>query len=103
VKKLALVVGFVLLVTARCFAVAYTWRWFIAPLGVPVIGLGHAFGVSMFAHALIGHSSSKSNEEPRLDPDMADMADISDVYGKAIGYALSVPLAYAVYYWFVAT
>lgn len=46
----------------RAWSIATLWSWFIVPLGFPVIGMLHAYGLSLFVSIFQGLS-----DEPDLD------------------------------------
>lgn len=39
-------------VVSRAYAVWLLWGWFVVPLGVPPIGLAHAYGLHLFGSAV---------------------------------------------------
>ncbi len=47
VVLLILVVLVVVLSVVRGFVLSYLWSWFVAPLGIPEIGIAHAIGISL--------------------------------------------------------
>jgi hypothetical protein len=46
------------LVTSSGFALSILWRWFVVPLGMPVIGIWHAAGLA----ALLGFATMKARD-----------------------------------------
>lgn len=52
----------------RAFALAALWRWFASPLGLPVIGWAHAYGIG----ALVGLAAVSA--PPIKDNDIAEAA-----------------------------
>lgn len=55
-----LAIGASILLTA--FTLATLWGWFLVPLGLPVIGYAHAYGLSILATLLRGNQITKPSE-----------------------------------------
>ena len=43
------------------FALSHLWIWFIAPFGLPAIGIAHACGLTLIASFLRGHRPEKKS------------------------------------------
>jgi hypothetical protein len=46
----------------RGWALSLIWLWFMVPLGVPEIGLFHAWGLSLVVGMFTGNGKSEKNE-----------------------------------------
>lgn len=40
----------------RAFAITYLWKWFVVPLGLPPIGIAHAYGLSLCLMVMTPHA-----------------------------------------------
>lgn len=64
----------------RAWAVVTLWGWFMSPLGLPQIGMAHAFGLATLLAYLTYHYTPSSEE------------DASRMLGGQIAAALVAPL-----------
>lgn len=53
-KKLAFVIGTILLIVTKVFVIVLYWGWFLTPLGIPAIGFATAFGISILLNVIKG-------------------------------------------------
>lgn len=48
------ILAFIVLVFLSAFTVSTLWGWFLVPLGLPVIGMVHAYGLGLVATYITG-------------------------------------------------
>ncbi len=92
---LALVAWFTCLALAiplRALVLAQAWTWFVVPLGFPVLGTSHAFGVAIVA-SLLTH---QSHVPPPVEKDQAKARTL---LWKSCGTLIGGPLSMLAIAW----
>lgn len=46
----------------HAFVLRYLWAWFVVPLGLPSIGMAHAYGISMLVGLMTPYRDNKKSE-----------------------------------------
>ncbi len=59
-KLIVVILAFIVLVFLSAFTVSTLWGWFLVPLGLPVIGMAHAYGLGLLACYITGTTSLAS-------------------------------------------
>ena len=54
------------LLLGNSYSIVSLWRWFAVPLGVPAIGMAHAFGLGILLEALKSSGRSTPKEDQTI-------------------------------------
>ncbi len=93
----AMALGVPITVVLRAFALSVVWGWIVVPLGVPEIGMAHAFGLAIVAEMLVPRTLGPGDKE-RLAA-MTDRDMLIEVFSKALGLPLFALLFGASAHW----
>lgn len=52
-------------IALRGVVLSYLWLWFLVPLGLPVIGIMHALGISLIVTFLVTSTGNKHEQYPK--------------------------------------
>ena len=70
----------------RAYTVATLWQWFLVPLGLPVLGLAHAFGLAVLVRLVAEYVPSLKDKDV-VEADSATKREATS--SEARLYALS--------------
>jgi hypothetical protein len=58
-----------IVIVVYAFTLSCMWEWFITPIGVPAIGVAHAYGVMLFTNTLLMNQLTQPSilqNQPRI-------------------------------------
>lgn len=61
-KTLGLITLMLINLVITSFTLMTMWGWFITPLGLPTIGMAHAFGFSLFVNYIVNDFSDDNKK-----------------------------------------
>ncbi len=79
----------VYLILAFGFVLSYLWGWFVVPLGVPSIGMMHAYGISLVM-SMVSFKPSIHKDDKEVDKSKVVGLMFAPWFALGLGYIISL-------------